>query len=111
MMEPGDLFSYSARSLSILTKSKTEPIKQTDWTDGSIEFESETLQDVLTRLSTIYGFRLKELEPKLLERSVTVGIPINDEKITLEILSKTLGLAVERSGDFWMTKIDVETEN
>ncbi len=102
LMEPGDLFKYTASRTPILEKRKLTTQEKTDWTDGSIEFEHIELPDILSRLTRIYGFSYGEI-PSLWEgKSISVGIPINDEKLTLEILSKTLGLEVKRVDGNWI---------
>lgn len=102
LMVPGDLFTYKASRTPILKKRKMDTQEKTNWTDGNIEFESIPLTEALVRLAEIYGFEIEDIPAMLDNKSISVGVPINDEKLTLEILTKVLGVQLQRQDGKWI---------
>lgn len=98
-MEPGDLYTYSKSNVKkpMLEQTRSEASRQTSWTDGTIEFEDQTVENVLLKLTEIYGFEITSDSDELLKRRIIAGIPIDNEEIALEILEKVMDVKVRKT--------------
>ncbi len=102
LMQPGDLFEYSDGKEPTLKQMKAKADEQTDWTDGSIEFQNESVHLIIERLKPIYGFVEVDFTSEVLSRQYRVAVPLADESLALDILSRTIGHKVVKDGDRWI---------
>lgn len=102
IMEPGDLFNYKTQSKPTLTKTKIATNEKTDWTDGNLSLRETLVSVALGKLSKIYGFEYGEIPTELEDKRLGGDIPTTNEKLALEILSKTVGYELVRVENKWV---------
>lgn len=102
IMEPGDLVNYATQNKPTLTRTKITSNEKTDWTDGNLSLQGTLVSIALSRLSKIYGFEHGEIPVELIDTKLHGDIPTTNEKLALQILSKTVGYELMRVENKWI---------
>ena len=96
--------SLNARDIGVLGAGSTARVERNvdvqafvAWRAGLLEFTDATFADVAAELNRWYGVTFADTT--LATRRVTAPLPTNDLAETLEILSRVLGVRLERVGD------------
>src|SRR5690606_9789412 len=70
LMEPGDAVSYSVSRHYLEKDNNGTTLGNAAWTEGSLSFENERLEEVLLQLEDIYGKTFVVSDTSLLNRKV-----------------------------------------
>ncbi|PHN07696.1 FecR family protein [Flavilitoribacter nigricans] len=96
LMKPGDLVSFSVQDEQDPILSQVKAEKVTSWKDGVLEFEDVPLTELMDRIQAIYGWQAVYYDESLKERKISLGLPAEDLESALLILSKTMGMKIEK---------------
>lgn len=96
-LEPGDLVAFEANSSTSLIKEKVKPKLVSSWKNGVLQFEDVSLSSVMLRIEEIYGWESTYLNEDLKNRKISVPLPANDLNSALILLSKAIGVEIERN--------------
>lgn len=95
-MDPGELVTYSAHTSKTIEKRQIKAEQLTSWKDGTLKFEDVALSEVMRRIEEIYGWRPIYQKEELLNRRISMGLPSNDLKTALTMLSRAIGIEIEQ---------------
>ena len=76
-MNPGEMLSYDMTTKDIL-KCKADLSSQISWVDGRLDYSSITLEQFLTRLSSIYGFKVDYRPHKYVNHTFCINLSTNE---------------------------------
>lgn len=96
LMEPGDQVTFSAQMNQKVERRQVEPEKISSWKDGVLEFEDVSLTEIMERIEVIYGWKAVYYDNSLKSRKISLGLPSEDLESALLILSKTMGMKIEK---------------
>lgn len=95
-MDPGEFVAYSVQKTETIEKRQIIPEQLTSWKDGTLEFEDVKLGEVMRRIEEIYGWRPIYQQEELVDRRISMGLPSNDLKTALTMLSRVIGTKIEQ---------------
>lgn len=76
-MNPGELLSYDKRSEDVI-KCKADLSSHVSWVGGKLDYSAITLDQLLTRLSSIYGFKLQYDPVKYVSHTFRIILSTNE---------------------------------
>lgn len=76
-MNPGELLSYDTRSEDVI-KCKADLSSHVSWVGGKLDYSAITLDQLLTRLSSIYGFKLQYDPVKYVSHTFRIILSTNE---------------------------------
>lgn len=76
-MNPGELLSYDTRSEDVI-KCKADLSSHVSWVGGKLDYSAITLDQLLTRLSSIYGFKVKYDSVKYVNHTFRIILSTNE---------------------------------
>ena len=76
-MNPGEMLSYDMTTKDIL-KCRADLSSQISWVDGRLDYSSITLEQFLTRLSSIYGFKVDYRPHKYVNHTFCINLSTNE---------------------------------
>lgn len=103
LMKPGDLVAFS-RAKQTLEVKQVNPTVLTSWKEGIQLFEKAPLLDVLKKMEEIYGIAIELRNKELVQRHLTIGIPVQNLQIAFESLENILGTTVtqKNTNTYWL---------
>ena len=94
-MAPGDLFIYSSDQAQIVEqRSNSAKELYTGWKDGHLFFRDMPIGEVLHRIEENYAVKIEVLNPDLLKRPISTGVPTANLATAVAILEKTMGVDI-----------------
>ena len=98
VMLPGDYVEYSDHKL--LTKKKLlRPHKTATWTVREITFTDPSLNDIMETLQDNYGYSINVEDREMMDLKIEGEISVTTVQELLSLVSSTLGIAIEESGN------------
>lgn len=76
-MNPGELLSYDTRTEDVI-KCKADLSSHVSWVGGKLDYSAITLDQLLTRLSSIYGFKLQYDPVKYVSHTFRIILSTNE---------------------------------
>jgi ferric-dicitrate binding protein FerR (iron transport regulator) len=76
-MNPGELLSYDTNSEDVV-KCKADLSSHVSWVGGKLDYSAITLDQLLTRLSSIYGFKVKYDPVKYVNHTFRIILSTNE---------------------------------
>lgn len=95
LMKPGDAVSYSVSQKLLEQAGNGTTQDNASWTEGSLYFENERLEEVLNQLEDIYGKEFEVTDTALLHRNVDLGLPFEDWNTVSGLMSLTLEMEMK----------------
>jgi len=95
-LAPGDLVTYSVHQSDSFQKVQSDSDTHTSWKKGSLILKMTPLSDVLNKLELIYGIKIQTANNSLLDRRVTLAVPIENLDIGLAALENALGVEIQK---------------
>jgi transmembrane sensor len=98
VMKPGELIEWSDKVANL----KPKPVKPENyeaWTNKQLIFEHTPLTEVAALIQDNFGRRINIRNPKLLEKSLTGTISLENEAILLQALESIYGVKMHKEGD------------
>ncbi len=108
LMQPGDYVEYSNQQTSFSRK-KVDPLLYSSWKNNRLIFTDTPLGEVAHRLEDHYGLQVVFRDESLRELAFTGNFPANDLSFFLQVLSRSLDIAVTHDGN--QIVIDQQPEN
>jgi ferric-dicitrate binding protein FerR (iron transport regulator) len=96
LMEPGDLVTFSTQAKQTVERRQVQAEIVSSWKDGVLEFEDVALTEIMERIKAIYGWEALYYDESLKSRKISLGLPSEDLESALLILSKTMGMKIEK---------------
>ncbi|MCB0836531.1 MAG: FecR domain-containing protein [Bacteroidetes bacterium] len=93
MEDPGDKIDYESTTHRV-TQLKVNSKIHNSWKEGIQLFEKISLIKIIEKMEEIYGVRIQVKNTSLLERNLTMGIPVEDLNIALATIESVLGLRI-----------------
>jgi ferric-dicitrate binding protein FerR (iron transport regulator) len=98
VMLPGDYVEYAGQKL--LTKKKlARPHKAATWTVREITFTDPSLNDIMETLQDNYGYAVNVEDQELMSLKIEGEISVTSVQELLSLVSSTLGIHLEESGN------------
>lgn len=97
-LKPGQLAEPQPGTTQLQTRT-VKPDAYSAWRENRWQLQHEPLADVAVRLEETYGVRVVFNHDADRQRTVTGNVPTGDLNALCDILSQTLGLHVERTGN------------
>ncbi len=98
LMCPGDLVDYSYEKDEFI-QMKVKADLHSSWKEGIQLFEKASLNEIIEKIEELYGVRIDVADKELLERNLTIGIPIEDLRIAFETLENVLSTEISLHED------------
>lgn len=99
VMVPGDMVAYTHEDEQLVQR-RVNAAVHSSWKEGIQQFEKAPLREILKKMEEIYGVTIEwRGEATLLDRNITMGIPVEDLAIALATVEGVLGLHLEQVGD------------
>lgn len=89
LMQPGDLVDYTHANNELIQK-RVKADLHSSWKEGIQLFEKASLEEIIKKMEELYGVRIEIGKEELLERNLTIGIPVQDLEIALKTLESVL---------------------
>ena len=94
-MDPGDMVEYVHKEKQ-LVQHKVNPELHSSWKEGVQLFDKTPLVEVIGKMEEIYGVTIQLQDTSLMQRKMTIGIPVEDLGIALKTIESVLGLEISR---------------
>ena len=104
-MEPGDRVVYH-ESTGVLDKQRVSPERHLSWMQGVMQFESETLDDVVKELQAITGTSITIENDALRDIKLSLTVDTTDVEEFLEILQTIEGdrMQIQKRGEGYVIR-------
>lgn len=89
-MQPGNAVMYQKEGAGLIFEGSTTLESNASWVRGMLQFQDETLSDVLQKLEELYGKQFKVENKELLNRRMDISLPYGN----WELISNAIGLAM-----------------
>jgi transmembrane sensor len=94
-MIPGNYVSYSAEENKILEdKNIFNPVAKTSWKDGSLLFESLSLEKAMEKIKESYGYSIVFKDDNSKNILITGAVPITNLDICIRAIEKSAGVVI-----------------
>ena len=97
-LQPGDFVAYSAQKKAILERrNETHPAEpDTSWKKGVLIIKDKSIAEILTKIEELYGIETEVLDTGLLEKIMTVSVPMGELELTIPLLEGTFRRKISR---------------
>lgn len=112
-MIPGNYVSYSAQKNEILEDINIfNTIIKTSWKDGSLLFESLSLEKAMAKIEEAYGFSIVFKDDKTKNILITGAVPTTNIDICIKAIEKSVDVIILKKGNsLIITKKQVSLSN
>lgn len=94
-MLPGDLISYSYDNDKIIEEKRIlSPETETSWKNGSLVFNSSTLESAMRKIEYTYGINVVFEDDKIKDILITGAVPTQNLDICLQIIKKSTQVTI-----------------
>jgi ferric-dicitrate binding protein FerR (iron transport regulator) len=97
-LKPGEMVENMDKA-SEYVKEKTDPATFSSWTEGKLVFDDVPLPEVLIVLEETYGLNITVADSSLLQKRVWGSIPMENEEVMLQVLSRIFDWKFTRDGN------------
>ncbi len=105
LMQPGDLISYSSKKTKILERETAVKVKShSSWKDGAIIYDGKTLGEIIQKVGDHYGIEFSLEHPKLKERVLAGGAPLDNLNTVLKSIEFSLSVKIEKIDDHYLIR-------
>jgi len=89
-MQPGNAVMYQKEGAGLIFEGSTTLEANASWVNGMLQFENETLEEVLEKLEELYGKKFEVENKELLTRRMDISLPYGN----WELISNAIGLVM-----------------
>jgi len=106
IMKPGELVSTAHKKTKNLEIERpTNERTYTSWKDGYLEFDHASIEDVITRIEDLYGYKVVLSDKSILSEEITGKVPAKNLNELFKSLNRLFNLETEvREDTIYMTK-------
>ncbi|MCE6989829.1 FecR domain-containing protein [Dyadobacter sp. CY323] len=94
-MEPGNSVHYDDKRTELVVKESTTLIRNASWVDGMLDFQNESLADILNRFEELYGKKFQIENKALLSKRMDLSLPYANWELIRNALEISLDIEFE----------------
>ncbi|MFV0247918.1 MAG: FecR family protein [Tenacibaculum sp.] len=91
----GEFIAFSKKNKQIITRHKQTNNAHSNWKNGVLTLKNKELTGILNEIKAVYGLEINVENKNVLHEKKTISIPVDDLKLTIEILKRTLETKIE----------------
>ncbi|GAA5219442.1 FecR family protein [Membranihabitans marinus] len=104
-MVPGQKVSYSKDGDRVEKDDVVNGEKEVGWTKGVLYFEDKSVDEILDKVSQLYGFQYEIPDSILADKKMNFGVPYGDWESTKQAFELTMRLRIEQeNGNVYMVR-------
>jgi transmembrane sensor len=94
-MEPGNSVHYDDRHMDLVVKESTTLIRNASWVEGMLDFQNESLVDILGHFEELYGKKFQVENKALLSKRMDLSLPYANWELIRKALEISLDVEFE----------------